>query len=53
MLVLFGVLIRLALWPLNQRAMRTSIKMQRLQPELQAIQKKYKDDPEQAAAKRS
>jgi YidC/Oxa1 family membrane protein insertase len=44
-LVLFGVLIRLALWPLNQGAMRTSMKMQRLQPELQAIQKKYSDDP--------
>ena len=44
-LVLFGVVIRLALWPLNQRAMRTSIAMQRLQPELQAIQKKYKEDP--------
>jgi YidC/Oxa1 family membrane protein insertase len=44
-LVLFGVLIRLALWPLNQGAMRTSMKMQRLQPELQAIQKKYADDP--------
>jgi YidC/Oxa1 family membrane protein insertase len=43
-LVLFGVLIRLALWPLNQGAMRTSMKMQRLQPELQAIQKKYADD---------
>jgi len=44
-LVLFGVIIRLVLWPLNQGAMRTSIKMQRLQPELQAIQKKYSDDP--------
>ena len=44
-LVLFGVLIRLALWPLNQGAMRTSMKMQRLQPELQAIQKKHSDDP--------
>jgi YidC/Oxa1 family membrane protein insertase len=44
-LVLFGILIRLALWPLNQGAMRTSMKMQRLQPELQAIQKKYSDDP--------
>jgi YidC/Oxa1 family membrane protein insertase len=44
-LVLFGVLIRLALWPLNQSAMRSSMKMQRLQPELQAIQKKYSDDP--------
>ena len=44
-LVLFGVLIRLILWPLNQGAMRTSMKMQRLQPELQALQKKYSDDP--------
>ena len=44
-LVLFGVLIRLVLWPLNQGAMRTSMKMQRLQPELQALQKKYSDDP--------
>lgn len=44
-LVLFGVLIRLALWPLNQGAMRTSMKMQRLQPELQALQKKHSDDP--------
>ena len=44
-LVLFGVLIRLALWPLNQGAMRSSMKMQRLQPEIQAIQKKYADDP--------
>jgi YidC/Oxa1 family membrane protein insertase len=44
-LVLFGVIIRLALWPLNQGAMRTSLKMQRLQPELQALQKKHGDDP--------
>ena len=44
-LVLFGVMIRLVLWPLNQGAMRTSMKMQRLQPELQALQKRYSDDP--------
>jgi YidC/Oxa1 family membrane protein insertase len=44
-LVLFGIMIRLVLWPLNQGAMRTSMKMQRLQPELQALQKKYSDDP--------
>jgi YidC/Oxa1 family membrane protein insertase len=44
-LVLFGVIIRFVLWPLNQGAMRTSMKMQRLQPELQAIQKKHSDDP--------
>ena len=45
-LVIFGVLIRLALWPLNQTAMRTSIKMQAIQPELQAVQKRYAHDPE-------
>ena len=44
-LVLFGVIIRLVLWPLNQGAMRTSMKMQRLQPELQAVQKKNSADP--------
>ena len=45
-LVIFGISIRLLLWPLNQSAMRTSIKMQRLQPELAALQKRYAKDPE-------
>jgi YidC/Oxa1 family membrane protein insertase len=45
-LVIFGVLIRLLLWPMNQTAMRTSIKMQALQPELQALQTRYAKDPE-------
>lgn len=45
-LILFGVLIRLILWPLNQSAMRSSIKMQRIQPELAEIQKRYKTEPE-------
>jgi YidC/Oxa1 family membrane protein insertase len=45
-LVLFGVAIRLMLWPLNQKAMRTSIQMQRLQPELAEVQKRYKNDPD-------
>jgi len=44
-LIIFGVVIRLALWPLNQSAMRSSIRMQRIQPELQAVQAKYKSDP--------
>jgi YidC/Oxa1 family membrane protein insertase len=43
-LVIFGVVIRFLLWPVNQRAMRTSIKMQRLQPELAEVQTKYKND---------
>ena len=45
-LIIFGVAVRLLLWPLNQSAMRSSLKMQRLQPELQEVQKKYKNDPE-------
>lgn len=43
-LIIFGVVTRIILWPLNQRAMRTSLKMQRLQPEIQAVQAKYKSD---------
>ena len=45
-LVIFGVAVRLLLWPLNQNAMRSSMKMQRLQPELAEIQKKFRDNPE-------
>jgi len=45
-LIIFGVAIRFLLWPLNNKAMRSSIQMQRLQPELTAIQTKYKSDPE-------
>ena len=45
-LVIFGVAVRLILWPLNQKAMRTSVKMQRIQPELTALQTRYKSDPQ-------
>ena len=45
-LVIFGVAVRLILWPLNQKAMRTSMKMQRIQPELTALQTRYKNDPQ-------
>ena len=45
-LVLFGVMIRLLTWPLNQSAMRTSLKMQRVQPELQELQRRHKSDPQ-------
>lgn len=45
-LVIFGIAVRLILWPLNQRAMRSSLKMQAIQPEMAAIQKKYRDNPQ-------
>lgn len=44
-LVLFGILVRLVLWPLNQKAMRSTMAMQAIQPELKEIQTKYKDEP--------
>ena len=44
-IIIFGVLVRVLLWPLYQSSMRTSIRMQRLQPELAEVQKKYKSDP--------
>jgi YidC/Oxa1 family membrane protein insertase len=49
-LVIFGVAVRLLLWPFNQRAMRTSMKMQVIQPELQAVQEKHKSDPQKMQA---
>ena len=45
-LIILGIAIRLLLWPLNQKAMRSSMAMQRLQPELTELQRKYKNDPE-------
>jgi YidC/Oxa1 family membrane protein insertase len=45
-LVIFGVMVRLLLWPLNQNAMRSSMRLQRIQPQLAELQKKYRDNPE-------
>lgn len=45
-LVVFGVMMRILLWPLNQRAMRAQFRNMAVQPLLQEAQKKYKDQPE-------
>ena len=45
-LVIFGVAIRLAMWPLNSKMMRSNIQMQRIAPLIQAAQDKHKGDPE-------
>ena len=49
-LIALGLCVRLLMWPLYQTSMRTSIKMQILQPELTAVQDKFKDDPEKQRA---
>jgi YidC/Oxa1 family membrane protein insertase len=45
-LVLFGIMVRVALWPLNQKAMRASMQMQAIQPLLKDLQARYKEEPQ-------
>ena len=45
-LVIFGVMMRVLTYPLNQKAMRAQMRNMAVQPLLQDIQKKYKDQPE-------
>jgi YidC/Oxa1 family membrane protein insertase len=49
-LIVFGILVRLLLWPLNQKAMRSSIQMQAIQPYMKEIQERHKDDPQKLQA---
>jgi YidC/Oxa1 family membrane protein insertase len=44
-LVILGIAVRLILWPLYQSTMRSTLKMQVVQPKIAAAQKRYKDDP--------
>jgi len=45
-LIAFGILVRLLLWPLQKRAMESQMRMQAVQPLMQEIQTRYKKDPE-------
>ncbi len=45
-LTVFTVVIRLAMLPLSLRQQRAAMKTQVMQPEIQAIQKKYRDNPQ-------
>ena len=45
-LILFGVLMRVVLFPLYQKSMRAQIGQMRLQPIIQEIREKHKDDPQ-------
>jgi YidC/Oxa1 family membrane protein insertase len=50
-LVIFGVMMRIVLWPLNAKAMRAQMKNMAVQPQLQArmaeVKEKYRNDPKQ------
>lgn len=45
-IILFTVIIRLLILPLNIKATKSNAKMQEIQPELKKIQNKYKNDPQ-------
>jgi YidC/Oxa1 family membrane protein insertase len=45
-LIFFGILVRILLWPLNQKAMRANLKLQEVQPLMKDIQERHKNDPQ-------
>lgn len=45
-LIVIGVLMRIVLWPLNQKATRSSIRMQTVQPLVLELREKHKDNPQ-------
>jgi YidC/Oxa1 family membrane protein insertase len=45
-LIVFGMALRLLLWPLNQKAMESGIRMQAVAPLIKETQERYKKDPE-------
>ncbi len=45
-LIVFGILLQIVLWPLYARATRSQLKNMELQPVIQELQKKHKNDQE-------
>ncbi len=45
-LVCFGIMVRILLWPLNQKAMRANMQLQAVQPLMKDIQERHKADPQ-------
>jgi len=48
-IIIFTFLVKLILFPLSQKAVRTQAKMKKLEPRINEIKQKYKDKAEQAA----
>ncbi len=49
--ILFTVIIKLILFPLSVRSVKTQLKMKQIEPELQEVKTKYKDNREEQARK--
>jgi YidC/Oxa1 family membrane protein insertase len=50
-IVVITVIIKVVFWPLTQASTRSAKRMQALQPQIKALQEKYKDDPVKAQRK--
>lgn len=46
LIILFGVIVKLLLFPLTQKSFKSMAAMKELQPQMKEIQEKYKDDPQ-------
>ncbi|MEX0945643.1 MAG: YidC/Oxa1 family insertase periplasmic-domain containing protein [Balneolaceae bacterium] len=46
LIILFGIIIKLVLYPLTQKSFKSMAAMKELQPHMKEIQEKYKDDPQ-------
>ena len=45
-IIIFAILIKLVLYPLTKKSFQSMAAMRQLQPEMKALQEKYKDDPQ-------
>ncbi len=45
-IILFGLLVKLVLWPLTSASFRSAAKMRELQPQMQLIKEQHADDPQ-------
>lgn len=50
-IILITIILKAIFWPLTQASTRSAKRMQALQPQLKALQEKYKDEPQKFAAK--
>lgn len=52
-IIIFSILLKIILYPLTHKSMDANLKMQRIQPQVQEIQAKYKNDPKTMQAELS
>src|SRR5258706_5648032 len=51
LIIVINVIIKVVFWPLTQASTRSMKRMQALQPQIKALQEKYKDEPQKLSQK--